>query len=90
MDLNHQMILIQELKEKVSEDSADIIDIYNAIYERLQDLENEKQQEALDLGYCFHTDLIDVTTLGDMADGWRRYMCKDCREILYRPVKKDD
>jgi len=84
------MILIHELKEKVSEDSADIIDIYNAIYERLQDLENDTQREALELGYCFHTELMDVTTFEDAREGWRRYMCKDCREILYKPIKKED
>ena len=84
------MHLIQDLKNKVSENSADIIDIYNAIFERLQELENKTQEEALEKGVCFHTDLVDVTTFEDLADGQRRYMCRDCREFFYQPVREEE
>lgn len=87
MKLHDKMELIQELKTRVSEDSGYIIDIYNAIYIRLQDLEENTQEEALEKGVCFHIDLIDVTTMTDAADGKRRLMCKDCREFFYKEME---
>lgn len=81
---------IYEIRDSLSELYDFWTDILMAVDKRLKELEDETQEEALAQGICLHLNLLDATTIVDLNDGLKHYVCRDCRKDFYFPIEDED
>lgn len=63
--------------------------VLDAIQQRLQNIKKSLNKQRESSRKCSHPEVVDITTMIDMGEGFRKKMCKECRETWTVSIKEE-